>query len=88
MTTLFVRHQVSDYAAWREAYKGVAPLQKQAGVIADTVYQGEEPTDVTVTHDFATLAQAKAFAESAELREAMGKAGVVGAPTVWFANKA
>jgi hypothetical protein len=88
MTTLFVRHRVSDYAKWREVYDSVAPLQKQAGVVADAVYQSpDEPNDVTVTHEFGSVGEAKAFAESAELREAMGKAGVVGVPTVWFANK-
>jgi hypothetical protein len=88
MATLFVRHRVQDYAKWREAYEGVAPKQKQSGVLAEAVYQTEgDPTDVTVTHDFASLAEAKAFAESQDLRDAMATAGVLGAPTVWIANK-
>jgi hypothetical protein len=87
-TTLFVRHQVSDYANWREVYNEVAPLQKHAGVLSEDVYRNEEePNDITVTHDFATLADAKAFVQSPELHEAMGRAGVLGAPTVWFANR-
>src|SRR5437016_2110254 len=71
MATLFVRHPVSDYAKWREVYNGVAPLQKRSGMIAETVYQAEgDPNDVTVTHEFGSIAEAKAFAESTELREA------------------
>ncbi len=31
---------------------------------------------------------AKAFAASTELREAMGSAGVVGAPSIWFTQRA
>jgi hypothetical protein len=89
MATLFVRHPVSDYAKWREVYNSVAPLQKRSGVIAGAVYQADgDPNDVTVTHEFGSIAEAKAFAESAELREAMATAGVLGIPTVWFGNKA
>jgi hypothetical protein len=89
MTTLFPRHQVKDFTAWRQAYRDAAPLQKRAGVQAESVYQAEDdPNDVTVTHEFTSLAEAKALVEGAELREAMDKAGVVGTPTIWFAHKA
>jgi len=43
---------------------------------------------VTVTHDFATLDAAKALAASDELKQAMVKAGVVGAPEIWFTHPA
>jgi hypothetical protein len=89
MTTLFIRHQVKDFTAWRQAYRDAAPLQKRAGVQAESVYQAEDdPNDVTVTHEFTSLAEAKVLVGSAELREAMDKAGVVGTPTIWFAHKA
>jgi hypothetical protein len=41
-----------------------------------------------VTHEFASIAAAQAFAASNELKNAMGGAGVVGAPAIWFTNKA
>ena len=89
MATLFVRHQVSDYATWRAVYDNFAVTQKQLGVTAEAVYQADgAPNDVTVTHEFGSVAAAKAFTESAEMREAMGNAGVVGAPTIWITNKA
>ncbi len=89
MTTLFVRHQVKDFTAWRQAYLNAAPLQQRAGVLAESVYQTDgDPNDVTVTHEFTSLAEAKALVASAELREAMDRAGVVGTPTIWFAHKA
>jgi len=89
MVTLFVRHTVADYAAWRKVYDAFAPAQRAAGVTAAAVYQAaDNPNDVTVTHDFATLAAAQAFTASTELKAAMQGAGVVGAPTVWFTTKA
>lgn len=89
MATMFVRHQVSDYAKWRQIYDDFKPTQKRLGVTAETVYRAaDNPNDVTVTHEFATLDAAQQFAGSTELQSAMGGAGVVGAPTIWFASRA
>lgn len=88
MTTLFVRHQVEDYAKWRQVYDGFAPTQKALGVQDQAVYQAVgDPNDVTVRHEFASLEAAQAFGGSSELRAAMHDAGVAGAPTVWFTTR-
>jgi heme-degrading monooxygenase HmoA len=88
MTTMFVRHTVSNYKAWRKFYDEFAPVQKAKGVTAQAVYQAaDNPNDVTVTHDFATLEAARAFVSSEELKKTMQNAGVIGAPTIWFTNK-
>jgi quinol monooxygenase YgiN len=91
MTTLFVRHKVADYKAWRKLYDSaaVAKVQKENGVTADAVYQSaDDPNDITITHEFASAAKAKAFTALPELKQAMQKAGVVGAPTFWIGKKA
>ncbi len=90
MATMFIRHTVSDYAAWRKVYDSMAPPRKASGVTAEAVYSGsDDPNDVTVTHEFASIEAAKAFAWArGDLKAAMQRAGVVGAPTIWFANKA
>lgn len=89
MTTMFVRHKVTDFARWRSAYDDFRPTQKRMGVIDDAVYRGaDDSSDVTVAHEFRTLAAAQAFVASDELHTAMKNAGVVGEPTVWFGNKA
>ena len=88
MTTLFVRHTVANYKAWRKVYDDFAPVQKAKGVTAQAVYQAaDNPNDITVTHDFATDEAAHTFVNSEELKSAMQNAGVVGAPTIWFTNK-
>ncbi|MFI5225365.1 MAG: cyclase [Candidatus Limnocylindrales bacterium] len=88
MTTLFVRHQVADYAQWRQVYDRFATTQKALGVQDQAVYQAiDNPNDVTVRHEFATLEAAQAFGSSAELSSAMHDAGVNGAPTVWFTTR-
>ncbi len=88
MTTLFVRHTVKDYQAWRKVYDEMAPTQQAFGVTAHAVYRSEsDPNDLTVTHDFASLAAAQKWADSDELHKGMDSAGVVGAPTIWFTSK-
>jgi hypothetical protein len=89
MTTLFVRHEVGDYGTWRRIYDGFEPTQKALGVLDQAVYQSiDDPNDVTVRHEFATLEAAQAFGASPELRAAMHDAGVEGAPTIWFTTRA
>ena len=85
---LFVRHEVADYGVWRKAFDGFAPTARKLGAINGAVYQSaDNANDVTVTHDFHSVAKAKAFAASPELKAAMGKAGVKGAPQIWITTK-
>jgi quinol monooxygenase YgiN len=82
---MFVRHEVSDYAAWRKTYDAFDATRRKMGVTAQAVYQStDNPNDVTAYHDFKNVERAKAFAASAELKSAMQKAGVKGAPQIWF----
>jgi quinol monooxygenase YgiN len=86
---MFVRHTVSDYKNWRKVYDEFASVQKAKGVTAESVYRAaDNPNDVTVIHEFASVEAAQSFAQSSELKNAMRNAGVVGAPTIWFTNRA
>lgn len=88
MATLFVRHNVGDFATWKKVYDEIDATRKAKGVTSDGVYQADgNPNDVTVYHEFNTMEAAKAFAESPDLREAMQRAGVQGAPSIWFATR-
>ena len=86
---MFVRHEVADYATWKKSYDGFRPTQKKLGVVSQAVFQStDNPNDVTVSHVFHSLDQAKAFVASPELKAAMEKSGVKGAPQIWFTTKA
>ena len=84
MTTLtIVRHHVQDYAKWRKAYDAFAPKQRAGGVLDESVYQDrDDPNDVLVLHRFGDRDTADAFLASAELRETMKTAGVIGQPRI------
>ncbi len=82
-TTLAIRHRVGDYAAWRKIYDEVEPLRAQHGCTAARVMRlPEDGNDLFVTHDFPTAEQAAGFAHDPGLGEAMGRAGVEGAPRI------
>jgi hypothetical protein len=89
MVRLFVRHSVNDYAKWRKVYDDFDAERAGMGVTVHAVYQGvDDPNDVTVIHDFATLEAARAFVRSARIKEIMEAAGVAGPPSIWFTNPA
>jgi hypothetical protein len=86
---MFVRHRVTDYPAWREAYDAFDAGRSGLGVVDHAAYQAvEDPNDVTVWHDFSTRAAAESFASSPQLREAMQRAGVNGQPDIWLTTEA
>jgi hypothetical protein len=88
MATMFVRHQVTDYATWRKIYDDFEPTRKKMGVTSHAVYRSsDDPSDITAYHEFATVESAKAFASSDELKNAMQNAGVAGPPTIWFTER-
>jgi hypothetical protein len=88
VATLFVRHDVADFSAWKKAYDDFDATRRSMGVTSDGVYQADgNPNDVTVYHEFASMDSAKAFGASSELRETMSRAGGQDTPTIWFAQR-
>ena len=88
MVTIFIRHRVADYKAFRAVYDWLAVTRQAHNVRHDAVYQAvDDPNDVTVTHEFATIDEAKTFVASPQVQAAMKNAGVQGAPMIWFADR-
>jgi hypothetical protein len=65
MTTMFVRHKVTDYANWKRAYDAFDATRKKFGVTGASVYRdADDASNVIVTHTFKDTSSAKAFASS------------------------
>lgn len=89
MIRMFVRHTVTDFAKWKQAYDDFDDERKGMGVIGDAVFKSTDiPNDVTAWHDFETLHTALEFVDSERLREVMAAAGVSGEPMIWFTTPA
>ena len=88
MATLFVRHKVKNFDAWKAAYDAFDAKRTSMGVTDHGAYQSNsDPNEVTAYHHFDDIAVAKTFAGSTELKEAMEDAGVVGTPDIWFGTR-
>ena len=89
MIRMFARHPVQDFGAWKSVYDEIDAWRREAGVQGAGVFRSlDDANDVTVWHDFESEDEARAFVASDGLREAMAKAGVAGAPTIWFTRAA
>ena len=88
MATLFVRHKVDDFGAWKAAYDAFDAERRSMGVTSDGVYRADDdPNDVTVYHHFDSMDAVKQFASSDRLKAVMQEAGVMGKPEIWFAER-
>lgn len=85
--TLIVIHKVANYAKWKPIFDSDDAAQKAHSLTKFTLGRGLEDSNmVLIAFKMPDTAQAKAFAASPELKAKMGKAGVVGAPSMTFYN--
>jgi heme-degrading monooxygenase HmoA len=89
MINLSVRITVADYATFRSVFDANEALRRANGAIgAVQVYQDlEHPNQVTTMVEWDSAENARKFASSPELKEAMQAAGVTSAPEVHFLNR-
>jgi len=85
MIYLLVHHKVEDYEKWKSVYTEHEASRKAAGSqgarLLRNLNDGNELVVITTWPD---VEQAQAFASSPDLRAAMQRAGVLGAPEVLF----
>ena len=81
-----LRHKVRDYGQWRPIFDGHVEMQRAAGLINPRVYHSADSnkSEIVVVFDTEDTKKAKDFAASADLKEAMIKAGVLDTPTIYF----
>lgn len=85
MAYLLVRHKVRDFAKWKRAYDGHAPVRRKAALRQKALLRGvRNPKDVLLLFQAGNLKKAKAFSSSRQLRKVMKEAGVVGKPEISF----
>jgi hypothetical protein len=86
MGMMIVRHKVRDYGEWRPIFDQYAEMQRGAGLLNPRVYHSADSnkSEIVVVFDTEDTKKAKEFAASADLKEAMEKAGVLDAPTIYF----
>jgi heme-degrading monooxygenase HmoA len=85
MPYLLVRHTVKDYTKWKPFFDEHQSTREKSGSKGGHLYRNSQnPNELIIVFEWDTLDNAKKFAESADLRDQMEKAGVVGKPDVYF----
>ncbi|HLI64565.1 MAG TPA: hypothetical protein VKV05_14315 [Terriglobales bacterium] len=85
MVHVLVRHKVANYNRWKEAFDSHLSARKHAGETGFRLFHSAgDPREIFLLFDWQTLDEARKFMNSAELRDAMQKAGVVGTPEIQY----
>jgi hypothetical protein len=84
MVYIHVRHQIENYALWREGFDNHAPAREAGGATDEVLVlrNVEDPNDITVILGWSDLDKARTFIHSVSLRGAMQNAGVTNDPEV------
>ena len=85
MATMFARATVQDYDAWKSVFDSMSGLRKQYGEESYRILRRENgSTELFVLFEWDNLENARRYATSPELREAMQRAGFTEKPEFLF----
>ena len=89
MAYLLVQHSVEDYEKWKPLFDEHKATRRAAGSKGAQVLRNtEDSNQITVIFKWDKEENARAFANSDDLREAMQRAGVSGPPSVFYLEEA
>jgi hypothetical protein len=78
---MMIRHKVADFDQWKPVYEDHRPARQAAGLEDLHLWRNQnDPHDVVIVFTVSDTAKAKEFIGSADLKDAMLAAGVVGPP--------
>lgn len=85
MVHVLVRHKVSDYSRWKEAFDSHLNARKHAGETGCRIFHTvDDPHEVVLFLDWDGIEGARKFMNSDELRKTMQKAGVEGVADIRY----
>ena len=85
MAHLLIRHKVKDYHEWQKVFDGFIDTRRAGGEKTFQILHTDNDRNNLVAYfEWDSLENAKKFTNSSELKEAMGKAGVVEQPEIYF----
>jgi quinol monooxygenase YgiN len=89
MAIMLVQHNVKDFAEWKKGFDSAVGFRKSSGELSVQILRdASDPNSLTLINKWNSMENAQKFAHSPELKAAMEKAGVVGAPNIHFLNEA
>lgn len=84
---MLVRHKVRDFSEWKRGYDNHLTKRIDSGLTEKYLLHETDDTNVvTILFEALDINRARAFAESADLKETMKKLGVIDKPDIHFLN--
>lgn len=88
MVKTLMYHKVQDFGKWKSAFDDFIEVRKKAGEIDFSVGTlHNEPNTAYVINTWESIEKFEAFFGADDLKEAMGAAGVLEAPTTIILNE-
>lgn len=88
MASIYIRHEVADYDAWKPYFDEHASVREEHGEQGYHLFRGvENPNEVSILFEWDGVENARRLFESSDTRELMADAGVVGAPEIHFLDE-
>ncbi len=85
MVTVFIRHKVADFDAWKKGYDADSPTRDAAGIQEVGIYHENGDTNMIMVVMSAPNADViNGMLSSPDMAEKMKNAGVISPPEVWF----
>lgn len=85
MVYTIVRHQVEDFAKWKEVFEGASEFRRSYGEESHQVFRdSDNPNTVTVLNKWNDLNKVKEFFTLDEIKQKMKESGMVSEPTIHF----
>jgi quinol monooxygenase YgiN len=88
MVNLFVRHKVKDYAIWKAAFDASIKTRRAGGERSYQIFHpDDDPNNLLLFFEWDSLANARTFMANAEVKGAMGEAGVIETSEAYFLER-
>lgn len=88
MAYVMVRHELGDFGRWKAVFDEAAEMRKNGGELSTRLFQAaDDDGHVVLLFEWDSADRAREYFASAELKDAMRKAGVSEAPDVLFLNE-
>jgi heme-degrading monooxygenase HmoA len=85
MAHLLIKHKVKDYPSWKKVFDGFIETRRAGGEKSfQIMHPQNDANNLLGIFEWDTLENAQKFANSSELKEVMGNAGVIDQPEVYF----
>lgn len=88
MTEIMVRHNVQDYAKWKNEFDNFVDTRKSSGEKSYRIlHPSDNPNDLVLFFEWDSPENARKFFTSQELGTTMKRAGVTGEPRIEFVSE-